>query len=66
MATLTELCEILMNNFTPEEIVEQLGLTSQDLVGAFRDEIEDNYDALMETIRDDLGYYDHGEDWEEY
>jgi hypothetical protein len=56
--TLTEIIQILMNNYTSEELVELLDLSPENICLAFEDEIMDQLDDICERIKEDLGYDD--------
>jgi hypothetical protein len=52
--TVRELQERLAERRDPDEIVELLEITSEELVEAFPDKIEDNYEQLVQELFDDL------------
>ena len=39
--------QAVIDYFTPEQLCEYLGLTTEDLVEAFPDEVEEQLDALL-------------------
>jgi hypothetical protein len=47
---------LIKDNYTPEEIIYILDLTSADLCDAFSEEINDRYDELIKQIQEDTGY----------
>ena len=50
MLTLVELQEKLIEQVDEVDLIDLLGLTTHDLVYAFIDKIEDNYDKLIEEL----------------
>lgn len=52
MLTLEELKERLIERVDEVTLLELLNVTSEDLVEAFSDEIENNYDKLIEEYDD--------------
>lgn len=48
--TLDELMERLAERLDPEEILELLQITTEELVGAFEDKIRENFDRLEEEM----------------
>ncbi len=50
MLTLNELQEKLIEQFDEVDIIDLLGLTTQDIVYAFPDKLEDNYDKLIKEL----------------
>jgi hypothetical protein len=56
MLTLDELRHVLINNYTAEELVDILRLTSSDIIEGFDDVVEDKFDYLIRVVKEDLGY----------
>lgn len=52
--TIRELQERLAERRDPDEIVELLEITSDELVEAFPDKIEDNYEQLVQELFDEF------------
>jgi hypothetical protein len=50
MLTLDELMQKVATLLNPEEIVDLLGLSSEDLVEAFHEKIADHYDRIVSAI----------------
>ena len=50
--TLEEMKDLIRHTMDELYFLDTLGLTIDDLVEAFEDEISENYDKLMEVIRD--------------
>jgi len=59
MINLHELYEKLIEQIGEEDLVDVLELTTEDLVNAFKDKIEDNYETLLEML--DLAEEDDNE-----
>jgi|TARA_R110002153_G_scaffold87801_4_gene216760 hypothetical protein len=55
MLTLNELKEKLAEQVDEVDLIQILGITSYDLVNAFDEIIEENYDRLMQEL--ELGEY---------
>lgn len=55
MITLQELKEILLERYDPLDVLEMLELTTEDLVNAFTDRIEDLFPKLQEDIGEEVG-----------
>ena len=55
MLTLNEMMEVLTIRYTPEELVEVIGLTSGELVEEFEFKITEQYDSIMDQLEED-GY----------
>ena len=53
MWTLEELKNLLINNYTPEELTDLLGLSSEDLVSAHVDIIEERFEDITELMKYD-------------
>jgi len=60
--TIDEIMSILSNNFTPEELVDVLELSSQEICQEFEGCIRDKLDDLNTMIGEDLGE-DYDEDY---
>jgi hypothetical protein len=56
MLTSNELRDLLADNYTAVELVDLLELDSSDIVDEFSMKIEEKYDEILQSIRDDLGY----------
>lgn len=56
--TIDEIMEILGNNYTPEELVDMLELSSPEICNEFESSIRDKLDDIEERISDDLGETD--------
>jgi hypothetical protein len=50
MITLTELQEKIIEQVSEVDLIDLLGLTTEDLVYAFQDKIEDRYDKLVSEL----------------
>jgi hypothetical protein len=50
--TLEELCELLKERVDPELLIEELGLSSEDIVNRFEDLIEIRFNRLVKLIED--------------
>ena len=50
MINLNELCEKLIEQVDEVDLVDVLELSTEDLVNAFQDKIEDNYLTLLEML----------------
>lgn len=50
MLTIHELQEKLVEQVDEIDLLDLLGITAQDLVYAFVDKVEDNYDKLIEEL----------------
>lgn len=50
--TIRELQERLAERYDPDEIVEVLDITSDELVEAFPDKVEEHYDELVQELFD--------------
>ena len=48
--TLTELQQNLHNRYSPDEIVELLDITSEELVGMFSERIDEKWDYLIKEL----------------
>jgi len=56
MYTLDELVEKLLDRYDPDDIIDLLGITSEDLLEQFQHRIADNYDKVTEAVEyDELG-----------
>ena len=55
--TFQELCEDL-KKFDETTLLELLNITSEELVDAFQDKIEENLDRLLKEIDNELEEYD--------
>lgn len=60
--TIDEIMDILGNNYTPEELVDILAISSEDLCHYLEDTIADKADYLDGMISEDLGE-DNDEDY---
>jgi len=56
MFTIDEIRKILADNYTPEELVDLLCISSETMVDVFADDIEDRFEEIEATIMEDLGY----------
>lgn len=56
--TIDEIMEILGKNYTPEELVDILAISSEDLCEYLEDQIADRADFLDGMISEDLGEED--------
>lgn len=56
MLTLNELQEMLSLHYTAEELVDMLEITPQDIVSAFTENVYDNQEKLLKTVKEDIGY----------
>jgi hypothetical protein len=50
MITLTELEEKIIEQVSEVDLIDLLGLTTEELVYAFQDKIEDRYDKLVSEL----------------
>lgn len=50
MLTLVELKEKIIEQVDEVDLIDLLGLTTEDLVNAFVDKIEDNYDRICAEL----------------
>lgn len=50
MLTLPELHEKIIEQVSEIDLIDLLGLTTEDLVYAFQDKIEDRYDKLVSEL----------------
>jgi len=50
MINLNELCEKLIEQVDEVDLVDVLELSTEDLVNAFQDKIEDNYLTLLKML----------------
>jgi hypothetical protein len=50
MITLTELEEKIIEQVSEVDLIDLLGLTTEDLVYAFQDKIEDKFDKLVSEL----------------
>jgi hypothetical protein len=50
MITLTELEEKIIQQVSEVDLIDLLGLTTEDLVYAFQDKIEDRFDKLVSEL----------------
>lgn len=50
MLTLVELQEKIIEQVDEVDLIDLLGLTTEDLVNAFVDKIEDNYDRICSEL----------------
>ena len=62
--TIDEIMDILGNNYTPEELVDILSLSSDDLCHEFERKIADRADYLDGMIDEDLGIDEEDEDYD--
>lgn len=53
--TIRELQERLAERLDADELVEILDISSEELVEAFPDKIEDNYERLVQEVFDEFG-----------
>lgn len=53
--TVRELQERLAERYDPDEIVEVLDISSDELVEAFPDKVEEHYDELVQELFDEFG-----------
>ena len=53
--TIDEIMDLLGNNYTPEELVDVLSLSSNDICEMFEDSIIDKIDYINGMISEDLG-----------
>ncbi len=51
--TLKELKELLSQQYDPESLVDLLGVSSEQIVEAFSDVIEDNYNKIIKEVEFD-------------
>lgn len=51
--TLSELKERLIAQMDPDMLVEVLGVSIDDLVEALSDQIEENYDKLLDVLQEE-------------
>jgi hypothetical protein len=51
--TLSELKDRIIAQVDPDTLIELLDLRIDDLVDAFPDQIEENYDKLIEVLQDE-------------
>jgi hypothetical protein len=56
MLTLNELINLLSENYTPEELIDILGLTTREICENLEDIIEDQYDILIKRLTEEVGY----------
>jgi hypothetical protein len=56
--TIDEIMEILGNNYTPEELVDILEISSVDLATEFEENIQDKLEYIEVMISEDLGESD--------
>ena len=50
MLTLSELKEKIVEQVDEVDLIDLLGLTTEDLVNAFEDKIEDKYDNILAEL----------------
>lgn len=50
--TLEELCELLKERVDPDLLLEELGLSTEDLVDRFEDKIEQKFTRLLTLVED--------------
>lgn len=50
MLTLPELKEKIVQQIDEVDIIDLLGLTTEDIVNAFEDKIEDKWDKIVEEL----------------
>ena len=53
MLTLDEIYDKMLSRYDPDEVVELLGLTTDDLLNAFEFRLAEMYDELNEEMSDD-------------
>lgn len=53
MLTLKELQQLLALNCDPDELIQILDISSEDLVERFTDKIEERYDELTEDFQEE-------------
>ncbi len=51
--TLSELMDRIVVQFDPSDLIERLQISIEELVEAFTDKIEDNYDILIDELTED-------------
>lgn len=54
MITLQELKDILIERYDPLDVLEMLELSTEDIVSAFTDRIEDLFPKLQEDIGEEI------------
>lgn len=50
--TLEELCELLKERVDPDLLIDELGLTSEDIVDRFIDKIEVRFNKMITLVED--------------
>jgi hypothetical protein len=50
--TLEELCELIKERVDPDLLVDELGLSTEELVDRFEDKIEQRFSKLIKLIED--------------
>lgn len=53
MRDFTDILESISEALDPEEVIDRLGISSQDLCNSLADEIEANLDKFYDVIDDD-------------
>jgi hypothetical protein len=50
--TLQELCELLKERVDPDLLIDELGLSTEDIVDRFEDRIESKFNKLLALVED--------------
>jgi len=53
MLTLSEICEKIISQYDPDDVLEMLDITTEDLMDAFEFRVAELYDKLNEEFEDD-------------
>ena len=53
MLTMNEICDRMLSRYDPDEVVELLEITTQDLLDAFEFRMVEMYDELNEEFEDE-------------
>ena len=53
MLTLSEICEKIISQYDPDDVLEMLEITTEELLDAFEYRVRDLYDKLNEEFEDD-------------
>ena len=53
MLTIDEICDKILSRYDPDEVVELLNITTEDLLDAFEFRVVEMYDELNEEFEDE-------------
>jgi hypothetical protein len=56
MLTHSELCKLLEEHYTSEELVDMLDIPPRGIVRGWTSYIEDNFEMLLQRVQEDTGY----------